>query len=299
MKGPSALLNGLGDLRYNLGMKKHIFSLLAAVAAAGCCICNGGEPVKISVFSGTVERIAKAKGVSLGESAALLAEAGVTGFDSSYKDPKLPELAKTGLKPINFFGWPKLLGPDGGAKDSDEFVAAAVKYGVPRIMVVPDEFSKDGDQEADYLRIREGLRKLVAKANAVGITVTVEDYGGTGNPCSYTKYLKRFLTDIPELGYALDSGNLYYAGRGEDILWRIPGGRNYPRTKRLSNLRQLSDRFRASRNDIQRVGPELGQRRNCRSCSRPSSDNPSMRHPSCQTGAGQSPDDPVGVSVVR
>ncbi len=53
-------------------------------------------------------------------------------------------------------------------------------------MVVPDEFSKDGDQEADYVRIREGLRKLVAKANAAGITVTVEDYGGTGNPCSYT-----------------------------------------------------------------------------------------------------------------
>lgn len=218
MKGPSALLNGLGNLRYDLGMKKYIFSLLAAAVAAGCCICNGGEPVKISVFSGTVERVAKAKGVSLGESAALLAEAGVTGFDSSYKNPKLPELAKTGLKPINFFGWPKLLGPDGGAKDSDEFVAAAVKYGVPRIMVVPDEFSKDGDQEADYVRIREGLRKLVAKANAAGITVTVEDYGGTGNPCSYTKYLKRFLTDIPELGYALDSGNLYYAGRGEDIL---------------------------------------------------------------------------------
>ncbi len=75
---------------------------------------------------------------------ALLAEAGVTGFDSELQRSKLPELAKTGLKPINFFGWPKFLGPDGGAKDSDEFVAAAVKYGVPRIMVVPDEFSKDG-----------------------------------------------------------------------------------------------------------------------------------------------------------
>ena len=199
-------------------MKKFIVSLLAAAAVAGCCLCNCGEPVKISVFSGTVQRVAKSKGVSLCESAALLAEAGVTGFDAGYKDSNLPELVKTGLKPINFFGWPKFLGPDGGAKDSDEFVATAVKYGVPRIMVVPDEFSKDGDQETDYVRIRDGLRKLVAKANAAGITVTVEDYGGTGNPCSYTKYLKRFLTDIPELGFALDSGNLYYAGRGEDIL---------------------------------------------------------------------------------
>ncbi|NLY02440.1 MAG: sugar phosphate isomerase/epimerase [Rhodopirellula sp.] len=199
-------------------MKKYMLSLLLAVAMAECCICKCGEPVKISVFSGTVERVAKAKGVSLSESAALLAEAGVIGFDSSYKDPKLPELVKIGLKPINFYGWPKFLGPDGGAKDSDEFVAAAVKYGVPRIMVIPDEFPKDGDQEADYVRISEGLRRLVAKASAAGIAVTVEDYGGTGNPCSYTKYLKRFLTDIPELGFALDSGNLYYAGRGEDIL---------------------------------------------------------------------------------
>lgn len=199
-------------------MKKHVLSLLLAVVTAGCFTCKRSEPVKLSVFAGTVERVAKAKGVPLGESAALLAEAGVTGFDASYKDPKLPEFAKTGLKPINFYGWPKFLGPDGGAKDSDEFVAAAVKYGVPRIMVIPDDFSKDGDQEADYVRILAGLRKLVAKASAAGIAVTVEDYGNTNNACSYAKYLKRFLTDIPELGFALDSGNLYYAGRGEDIV---------------------------------------------------------------------------------
>ena len=142
----------------------------------------------------------------------------MTGFDASYKDPKLPEFVRADLKPINFYGWPKFLGPDGGAKDSDEFVAAAVKYGAPQIMVIPDDFSKDGDQEADYVRILAVLRKLVAKANAAGIAVTVEDYGNTNNACSHTKYLKRFLTDIPELGFALDSGNLYYAGRGEDIV---------------------------------------------------------------------------------
>lgn len=199
-------------------MKKQMLSLLLAVVTAGCFTCKHSEPVKLSVFSGTVERVAKEKGVSLDQSAALLKDAGVTGFDAHYKDAKLPEFVKTGLKPINLYGWPKFLGPDGGAKDSAEFVAAAVKYGVPRIMVIPDNFSKDGDQEADYVRILEGLRKLVAKANDAGIAVTVEDFGGTENPCSYAKYLKRFLTDIPELGFALDSGNLYYAGRGEDIV---------------------------------------------------------------------------------
>ncbi len=165
-----------------------------------------------SRFFGTVERIAKAKGVSLGELGGAARGGRRDRFRlSSCYYPKLPELAKTGLKPINFFGWPKLLGPDGGAKDSDEAVAAAVKYGVPRIMVVPDEFSKDGDQEADYVRIREGLRKLVAKANA-GITVTVENYGGTGKSLLVHE-IPRFLTDIPELGYASDSGNSTTPGR--------------------------------------------------------------------------------------
>ena len=30
--------------------------------------------------------------------------------------------------------------------------------------------------------------------------------------------MKRLLTDIPDLKFALDTGNLYYAGRGEDII---------------------------------------------------------------------------------
>lgn len=118
-------------------MKKQMLSLLLAVVTAGCFTCKHSEPVKLSVFSGTVERVAKEKGVSLDQSAALLKDAGVSGFDTHYKDAKLPEFVKTGLKPINLYGWPKFLGPDGGAKDSAEFVAAAVKYGVPRIMVIP------------------------------------------------------------------------------------------------------------------------------------------------------------------
>jgi len=199
-------------------MKKYMLALVLAIVTAGCFTCPRSEPVKLSVFAGTVERVAKEKGVSLAESATLIREAGVTGFDASYKDTKLPEFVKTGLKPINFYGFMKFLSPDGGAQESDEFVATAVKYGAPRIMVIPDNFSAGGDQEADYVRLREGLRNLVAKANAAGIVVMVEDFGGTNNPCSYAKYLTRFLNDIPELRFALDSGNLYYAGRGEDIL---------------------------------------------------------------------------------
>ena len=51
-----------------------------------------------------------------------------------------------------------------------------------------------------------------------GTVLAVEDFGGTANAASYAKYLKRMMDEVPGLRFALDSGNLYYAGRGDDIL---------------------------------------------------------------------------------
>jgi sugar phosphate isomerase/epimerase len=62
------------------------------------------------------------------------------------------------------------------------------------------------------------MKMFVAEGKKRGITITIEDFGGPANPGSHTKYLKRFLDEIPDLRFALDSGNLYYAGRGENIL---------------------------------------------------------------------------------
>jgi sugar phosphate isomerase/epimerase len=93
----------------------------------------------------------------------------------------------------------------------------AAKYSVPRIMLVPVNFTKGGDEAAEFEYILEWTKKFVADAKARGIKVTIEDFGGTANPCSHAKYLKRFLAEIPDIGFAYDSGNLYYAGRGEDV----------------------------------------------------------------------------------
>jgi sugar phosphate isomerase/epimerase len=62
------------------------------------------------------------------------------------------------------------------------------------------------------------MKMFVAEGKKRGITITIEDFGGPANPGSHMKYLKRFLDEIPDLRFALDSGNLYYAGRGESIL---------------------------------------------------------------------------------
>lgn len=173
---------------------------------------------KVSMFSTSIAKIARQRGVSLQDAADLVRAAGVSGFDASYLQTNLVELCATGLAPVNLYGWPKFLADDGGAADTEKFVSTAVRHGFPRVMVIPDDFPDGKPSEEAFARILAGMKSLTARMNAAGVAVMVEDFGGTNNPCSRTAYLKRFLTEIPSLRFALDSGNLYYAGRGEDIL---------------------------------------------------------------------------------
>lgn len=194
-------------------------AMLAGCCSVGCdCKCAEAEQSNISVFAHFVKDTARQNGVSLTEAADMLYGLGVRGFDIGPDDKALPELAASKLKPINFYFFPRMLGPDNGAADCKRCLDQAVKYGVPRVMVVPSHFTKGGDEAAEFEKDLASMKMFVSEAKKRGITITVEDFGGPLNPGSHMKYLKRFLDEIPDLKFALDSGNLYYAGRGEDIL---------------------------------------------------------------------------------
>ena len=198
-------------------------SIILAAALFGCC-CPCGEcpnqekEPNISVFASFIRRTAKERGVSLAEAADMLYALGVRGFDVGPDDADLPELAATRLKPINFYFFPKMFDSDNGAADCKRCLDQAVKYGVPRVMVVPTHFTKDGNEAEEFAKDLSSMKMFVAEGKKRGITITIEDFGGPANPGSHMKYLKRFLDEIPDLRFALDSGNLYYAGRGESIL---------------------------------------------------------------------------------
>ena len=193
------------------------FAAVALVLLALVAPCARAE-LKISVFNSTIENVVKVHGVTYAGAAKMLREAGVSGFDCSYRDARIPDYIAAGLQPVNLYGGVDFLGPDGGKTNAEAFVAAAVRYRVPRIMVIPVESESGEYTAADLDRIVAGLRKLVALAGAKGITVTIEDYGGERNVCSHLKYMKEMLERVPDLRYALDSGNFAHAGRGEDIL---------------------------------------------------------------------------------
>lgn len=194
-----------------------------SLVAAGCqCVdsrqSDGAAP-KVSVFSSAIVQVSRERGVSLDCAAKMLALEGVRGFDCAYNDDNLPRLAATELKPINLFGFIPFFGVDNGRAECEAFVATAKKYGVPRIMCVPQAFDRQHvESEALIAKHISGLKYLVEIAAREQIKVMIEDFGGTENACSQVKYLKRYLTEIPGLYYALDSGNLYYASRGESIL---------------------------------------------------------------------------------
>ena len=205
-------------------LARFAMSILLAAALLGCCCpsaeCQNrqAEEPNISVFASFIRRTAKERGISLSEAADMLHALGVRGFDVGPDDADLPQLAATSLKPINFYFFPKMHSADNGAADCKRCLDQAVKYGVPRVMVVPTHFTKDGNEAEEFAKDLSSMKMFVAEGKKRGITITIEDFGGTANPGSHTKYLKRFLEEIPDLRFALDSGNLYYAGRGESIL---------------------------------------------------------------------------------
>ena len=201
---------GMGSFRNRL---TGAFGLVLALVAP----CARAE-FKASVFGSTIENVAKVHGVSYADAAKLLRAEGVTGFDCNYREARIPEYIAAGLQPVNLYGSVDFLGPDGGTAEAEAFVAAAVRYGVPRIMVIPGERKGGAYSAADLDRIVAGLGRIVAVAGEKGIAVMIEDFGGTENVCSHLGYMKEMLDRVPGLRYALDSGNFAHAGRGEDIL---------------------------------------------------------------------------------
>ena len=98
-------------------MNRMFAGVLAAAVAAfigcrapecGCACACGGEEPRISVFAHFVRSIAAQRKVSLAEAADMLYGLGVRGFDIGPGDKDLPELAKTKLKPSNFYVFPKI-----------------------------------------------------------------------------------------------------------------------------------------------------------------------------------------------
>jgi len=195
-----------------------VVSFFVALCACGALFAEEHPYAGVSVFRWTIQDLARERGVSLAEASKLMKSVGITGFDCAYDDARLSEIAAAGLTPVNLFGRVAFRAADGGAAQTRAFLAAAERHRVPRVMVIPDDFTDGVPNEEEFRLVIAGLRRFVAAAEKSGVAVMVETFGNRKNPCSYAAYVKRMLDEVPGLRFALDTGNLQYAGHGGDIL---------------------------------------------------------------------------------
>jgi len=199
-------------------MKKCIVSALLSLACVGLAAVPG-SPRGYSIFGNDVRRIARQKGWTLEKTADVLIGLGITGYDDSFTCKHLDAMAKLPLQAANIYAFIDFSKSDNGRAECETAIAAAKRTKCGRIMCLPQGFRNGVEDEAQFQEIVRGMTAFVKLADAAGVKVTTEPLGGNrACPSSYLKYLKRMLKEIPGLRMTVDSGNLVYAGRGDDVL---------------------------------------------------------------------------------
>ena len=176
--------------------------------------------MKLSVFEWHVADHAMATGKTVAESAAEFKALGIDGFDAGWKvDKKLLDgMIAGGLRPVCFYGSLRFADPD-WREQGRAYIARAKEYGVRTLMAVPAYTDGKRDLEAEeFPKIVEGLGEFVLMARTDGLDVVTEDVGGKVSPTSKFGNLRRLFDNIPDLGFAFDSGNFDNAGFGQDPL---------------------------------------------------------------------------------
>jgi sugar phosphate isomerase/epimerase len=201
---------------------RSIAAVAVVLTVSGCC--QKKKPANISTFAVHVYEVMKKQNLTMEQAVEKFKAAGVTGFDGEYTDPKLEQLAAAGLKPAMIYGVMSFRDPAKDEIEQAKYLARAVKLGAKYMMIVPDmmEGIKDDPSdpvyEREFLKTLDGLKRLTAKCKAAGICPMVEDFGYRVNPGSHFCNLKRYFAEIPDLYFALDTGNVMYSDRGNDIL---------------------------------------------------------------------------------
>lgn len=195
--------------------------------------------MKLSVFFDHVLQAQEQTGKTLN---ALLHEVKSAGIEAveinlqylrEHEREILPLLAETGLAISCIYEF-----YDMGRRDEttkvQQHINMAVHTGAKRILVVPGFLDKEAfvsmqqslsseEKTEDFFcrnrelqAMRDGLKQMAELGSEKGIIVTVENFDDVHSPLSGIHGVHWFLTQVPELGYTLDTGNyLFY---GETVL---------------------------------------------------------------------------------
>ncbi len=174
--------------------------------------------MKLSVFYGHVKEAAEQQGVSIGEMLDYVKSIGVDYIEVIRDFDMLEEgitaeemrdlLAAHDLKVSNVCGYFDF------AVKPDDFrgfgqIYDALTMGCHSIMPIPGLLT--GNEETKEQEIRqmiEGEKVVVAKAAELGVQCVIEPYDNVLSPVMSAEGMRYFADNVPNLKFALDSGNL-------------------------------------------------------------------------------------------
>lgn len=181
--------------------------------------------MKISVFAEHLFDAERQSGLPLARLLRTVRGYGIAGAEVDYErlaeNPSLPRLLReNGLEIACVYAF-----FDFARRDETERVRTVLKTlrdcGVCLFMAIPGFFSPGGDRENELSRMYRGMAALIESAGTVGIRVCLEDFDDRFAPFSTADGLNGFLTRLPELGCAFDTGNFCYSEESETEAFRL------------------------------------------------------------------------------
>lgn len=172
-----------------------------------------GPELKISIFASHVESIASEQGIAFDDALGRVAALGYRGVDVYEGTPadRLQAIRRNGMEIPCVIGTPRFE----STYDEDwaeGLVAYAAANRIPRIMLVPGFFTKDGDRDAELELIAGRTERFARTALASGIETMVEDYDSPESPTRDSGLLRRFFAFAPSVKLVFDTGNFAFAG---------------------------------------------------------------------------------------
>lgn len=184
---------------------RFIFSAAMLLSVSG----GAASAQKISIFCDHIDSIAQQEGISFAEAAARVRALGYNGVDVEVTIPqdKLQVLDELGFEHacaiahINYSQGPQ--------PEMEQRVLQLLKErGYQRLLIVPDLMTESTSLDDVISRVTSFARKT----EAIGTTLTIEDYDNASSPCYDIARVGRFINAYEGTGHTFDTGNYLFAG---------------------------------------------------------------------------------------
>ena len=166
--------------------------------------------MKKAIFYDHVAGAAQKEGIETEEMMERVKALGFVGFEidySCFNNDLVRKLKDAGMEASSVYISCERKSTD-STSEKERFLCDAAELGSRKVMVVPKHIKNQ-----EIKKTIEELQEICTLAKSYGIKVMIEDYDSDKSPCCGIENLRNLLDNVPDLGWAFDTGNFAYCGQ--------------------------------------------------------------------------------------